>query len=425
MKLKRKNLMRYTKKTSNTSFEDSVLKKLNDIKGSRVLIAFSGGKDSLALLDLVCKNADALQFYVVACHVNHGVRAEADDDEQFCKQFANDNNIEFVSVNIKNELLDSKDSFEAIARKFRYKALQSVASDYKLDYILTAHTFDDQLESFIIDLFTGSSIYTMQGIASNYSNIYRAMLGVTTEQVENYINCNNLCPAYDKSNDDTKYVRNNVRKNVLPVLIDNGGEAFVNSVLRLQTESAKLQTYMFEKTNDVVIESSQDYILIDRAKFLSLHELEQEFLLGSIFSDKFRFTKKNVYEAIDVVKGKTSKRIDMPSSYKFESSYNSIRLFKKCLIQIFLVEKEIGIDNIVLHDAKVKFYKDKLLYKLIVRNRRSGDVFDGKKLKDLYINNKVELFDRDRAIIVEQNDKIIWAEYISKEGDISVERVVK
>ncbi len=415
--------MRYTKKTTNLSFNEIVYESLKQIKNSRVLVAFSGGKDSLALLHFIVRHKDELALDVHACHINHGVRDEADSDEAFCKQFSIENDVKFTSISIKDDIKSATgDSFEAVARKYRYNALQTVAHTQKIDYILTAHTYSDQLESFVIDMFTGASVYTMQGIALKNNNIFRAMLGVTTEQVEDYIAQHNLTPAYDKTNDDTKYVRNNIRKNVLPILAEHGGSAFENSVMRIQAESQRLQEYMLEKIAGVVDVNHSDYALIDRRIFLAMHALEQEFLLGNLFADKFRFTKQNIYEALALVNDSTSKRIDMPSGFCFENSYNSIRLFKKCLVEPIFVEKQTGIGRIEICDVKISFTNDKLLAKLNVRYRKTGDMFMGKKLKDLFINKKIDLFLRDRAIVVEQDDKIIWVEYISTDNDIIINR---
>lgn len=104
----------------------------------------------------------------------------------------------------------------------------------------------------------------------------------------------------------------------------------------------------------------------------------------------------------------------MPGGYVFEVSRRFIRLYKKTLIGLFSVEKDKGIDTIRLLRAEVKFYGKYTDMPMIVRNRRNGDRFHGKKLKDIFIDKKTDPFERDSAVIIQNlSGEIVWAEGIS------------
>ncbi len=312
----------------NLSFEDLLIPKLKLIENKKVLVAFSGGKDSLALLDFLnCYNKENL-YKLYACHINHNLRENAYNDEIFCKNFCQQNNITFKSVNIGNELHKNINyGIEDTARKYRYKALFQVAEEFNCDYILTAHTFDDQIESFFVDLYTGSSIFTLGGIAFENNKILRLILDVPTNSIYEYLNKRNLKQVEDESNIDIRFIRNNIRHNLLPSLYGINYD-FVPNLLRLQEESSRLNKYFEKKTEKAILHNDLNLVEIDKEFFYKFEDIEKEFLLSKLFSTRFRFTKQNVKEVLKILDNNTSSRIDLPNKYIFEVSFHKIRIFK-------------------------------------------------------------------------------------------------
>ncbi len=395
------------------SFEDILSAELYKIKGKKVLVAFSGGKDSLALLDFLNESKDNFSFALHACHINHGLRREASRDEEFCRGFCKARDIPFVSVSIGEKLKrDLSSGTEDAARRHRYAALKETALSLGCDYILTAHTSDDQIESFFTDIYTGASVFTLGGIREKNGMVLRIMLGAGTFHVEDYLARRGLVPVFDRSNNDTKFVRNKIRRKVLPALYEAGGD-FVPSVKRIQRDSARLNDYFYKTTFSAVLSDEQDIVEIDAAKFNGFDGIEKEYLLGRIFSGRFRFTKAALEEALKLLDRGGSRRADVGGGYCFEVSFSRIRLFKKFFLDAFLVEKEAGIDTINVSDFRIKFRGGFVPSFLTVRNRRPGDRLPGgKKLKDAFIDRKIDLFDRDRAIVAASGSDILWAEYL-------------
>lgn len=426
MKQKNKNLKKYTKKVINLSFKDILLPKLDLLINKSILVAFSGGKDSIALLDFLNCNKEIFSYSIVACHVNHGLRDNAIIDEEFCLNFCKENNINIEIVNISNDIKnDFSAGIEDTARRYRYKALQTIADKLDCDYILTAHTFDDQIESFFTDIYTGASIFTLGGIKYKSGKILRLMLDISTDKILEYLNERKIKNIEDESNNNIRFVRNKVRHNILPFLYDLGSE-FVPTILRLQQESIKINDYFYKTTKEAIIYENENIVEIDKDLFLSFDNIQKEYLLSKIFSQKFRFTKSVVYEALKLLDKKSSCRVDLPSKFCFEISFYTIRIFKKNLIKIFSIEKENGIDSIITSDFKFIF-KDKFINNsFTIRNRRDGDrLISGKKLKDVYSNKKIDLFIRDVSIVIAVGSKVLWSECLDINNEFVVfERII-
>ena len=342
MKLKKHSLKKYTKKMIHSLYNDILLHELKKYRDKKILVAFSGGKDSLMLLDFINKQRENLNIYAGACHINHGLRDTAQRDENFCRLYCQKNNIEFYSYNISAELKnDNSGGTESSARKYRYKYLLHVVKENNYDFLFTAHTYSDDIESFFVDLYTGASVFTLGGIMYENNNIIRPMLNITTAMVNDYIAQNNLEPVFDETNNDIKYVRNRIRHKLIPVLYDCGSE-FEKSVIKLQNESSRLNAYLYKKVNHVILKQD-DIVILKRYSFMKLEDIEKEYLLGKVFSLFFRVSKSLINEALSFLNNNNSKRLDLPNGYVLEQSYNSIKIFKKMLILDYIFQKQAGI----------------------------------------------------------------------------------
>ena len=398
-------------------YNDILLQELKKYRDKKILVAFSGGKDSLMLLDFINKQRESLNIYAGACHINHGLRHTAKRDEDFCRLYCLKNNIEFYTYNISEELKnDNIGGTESSARKYRYKYLLQTVKENNYDFLFTAHTYSDDIESFFVDLYTGASLFTLGGIMYENNQIIRPMLNITTEMVNDYIAENNLEPVFDETNNDIKYVRNRIRHKLIPVLYGCGNE-FEKSVIKLQKESNRLNEYLYKKVKHVILKQD-NIIILKRYSFMELEDMEKEYLLGKVFSLFFRVSKSILNEALSFLNNNDSKRLDLPNGYVIEQSYNSIKIFKKILVSDYFYNKPAGAALFKTDEFQIEFFNELKDKNLIIRNRNKGDKLGRKKLKDLFIDKQIELFERDRAVIVEENNVIIWAEYISKNNNI-------
>ncbi len=162
------------------SFEKKLSAKLSEFIGRRLLVAFSGGKDSISLLHFLKKNEGIRGgFSVAACHVNHMFRKTSYWDEKFCSDFCEKLSIPFISyrADVPRYCNVKKVSFEHGARTVRYRALKQAMKHFNADLLLTAHNKNDLVETFFIHSVQGASIFSLKGgITEQQDELFRPML---------------------------------------------------------------------------------------------------------------------------------------------------------------------------------------------------------------------------------------------------------
>ena len=396
---------------------DSIL-----FKGAKVAVAFSGGKDSLSLLDYLMRNREIRGIELFAIHINHNLRSESINDENFCIDYCDRNAIDLTvkSVNI-DKLMISKIGIEGAAREVRYTVFDEYLESINGDFIFTAHTLDDQLESFFIDVMTGTSIYTLGGIWDRKDKVVRPMLSISTDEVNEYLISNDLEPIFDSSNNDKRFIRNRVRHDIIS-LIKKDKSNIINSILNIQRESRELNSTKYSLLKNAILIKSNEYIELDREIFINFDYDDQVFLLGKIFSKLFRFGRNNIEEALKILSYSTSRRINLPESYVFESSYSKIYIYMSKLIELPILVKEVGITEVLYLDKCISFNDSFINSKFIISGRKSGDKIGSKKLKDILINKRIPLIDRDRLIVIREfiDNKIVFVEKILENKIIKV-----
>lgn len=395
------------------SFESLMKENDDKLLHRKVLVAFSGGKDSCALLHWLNKNKSRLSVSLGACHVNHMIRGEnANIDEAFCRKFCLDRAIEFYSEKRDVPALAKKDKqgLEHAARKMRYDALYSVAEKNGYELILTAHTKDDMAETFFIRVFQGASLYTLGGIMFENNKLLRPMLKITTEDICKYNEIENIETTFDETNDDTSYLRNWIRSTITAE-IKEYNPRFVDKIIQLMNQSAELNEQMKEAYSDLFVYEDDVYI-IDVKKFLDKGYNACSWVLRHILTDCFRVERRHIDSIIELASETKSSRINLPDGFVAEISYTFLRIYHSEKIAPVDIVKKAGVEKLKVRD-KTLVFEDKLIdTELTIRTRRDGDISCRKKLKDIFINKKIELFHRDRTLIAEKNGEIIWVENI-------------
>lgn len=189
--------------------------------GQRVLVAFSGGADSTALLHLFCTIREEWSLEVNAAHLNHALRGEhSDADEAHCRQVCASWHVPFFSrkVEVLQEAEGRRISVEMAAREVRYAFLQEVADAIAADVIALGHTRDDQVETVLLNLTRGTGSAGLSGMPIRKGKIIRPLLGVSRQQIRQYCAQHGLAFVEDISNLDPRYSRNRIRHHVLPQL---------------------------------------------------------------------------------------------------------------------------------------------------------------------------------------------------------------
>lgn len=189
--------------------------------GSKIVVACSGGADSLALVDALWLLREQQQYQLGICHVEHGLRgeealADADFVAEFCRQRQLD--CEIVHVEAKVLAESNKLSLEDAARKLRYAALFKSLDNRQADFLVTAHHRDDQAETLLLHLMRGSGSDGLSGMRVRQKCLVRPLLALSRQELEQYCRLRGLIYCNDSSNDDLYFTRNKVRHVLLPLL---------------------------------------------------------------------------------------------------------------------------------------------------------------------------------------------------------------
>lgn len=189
-----------------------------------VLIALSGGADSVALLHFACALGKKKQFKVCACHVNHNLRPTAKRDENLAVSLCKELGVPLIVKKVAVKTLAKKEklSLEHAARKLRYKALEEAAQKYKAKVIAFAHHADDNIETFFLNILRGTQLKGLGGIPAARPfgdiKIIRPFLCLSKQEILDYCAYHNLPFENDETNFDDIYTRNFIRLKLLPML---------------------------------------------------------------------------------------------------------------------------------------------------------------------------------------------------------------
>ena len=204
-------------------------------QGACLLLAVSGGADSMALADGVLQLVNEGYCSAHVLHIEHGLRGEeALADAELVRRFCEDKGLAFtcVHVDVNAYAQSNKLSTEEAARKLRYAALKEKAQELNADFILTAHHSDDQVETVFLKLLRGAGTEGLSGMQVRSGKILRPLLHLTREHLENYCALQNINYCYDSSNDDLHYTRNKIRRELLPYLEKNFNPAIKKAVVQ-------------------------------------------------------------------------------------------------------------------------------------------------------------------------------------------------
>lgn len=388
-----------------------------------ILIAFSGGFDSMCLLDIVSK----LRNNVIAIHLNHGWRgAESDREEENCRQFCAEQQIEFYSERLPSDVKKT----ETAARDARYTFFKKCAGKFNSNAVLTAHNANDNAETLIYRIAKGTGTKGLCGIAPQREIFYRPLLDVKREEIEKYCKENNLKPNCDSSNENTLYKRNLIRKEIIPQMekINPLAIDMINSL----SQNASIDNELISEYLKTLDRPYATENFINYTKALQTRLVYNLFENGGIEIDK-----NKILRAINFIhenKGaKSGKTLAVAQNLYIFVNCHQIELIKTCQKQDLELEipaeggYEIG--NKVFEIAKCtqkpdKFPADKDLTAyvdlsnysgLTLRTRREGDIIKPlgssgtQKLKKYLNEKKVPQYKKSELLFLASGKEILWA----------------
>ncbi len=246
--------------------------------GDRVLVGLSGGADSVALTELLLELKPRLGITLVLAHLNHGLRAEAEEDEAFCRSLSERLSLPFASgrADVAERARKSKRSIEDEGRNARYQFLEAQAVQFGAQRIAVGHTLDDQAETFLLRLLRGSGSRGLGAIHPvKDGGIVRPLIEVRRREIESYLEERGASFREDASNADPQFTRNRIRHQELPRLSSAYNPRLVETLGRSASLLRDEEEWMEAETRDAfdgVAAVSGDEIRLDR-KALSRHPL--------------------------------------------------------------------------------------------------------------------------------------------------------
>ena len=396
---------------------------LGDYRNATVTVALSGGADSMALLHLLNSIKNELEISVEAAHFNHLIRGEeAERDENFVKDFCRNNGIKlYVGQGDVPAFAKEKGvSLETAARQMRYDYLSRINKDF----VATAHTASDNLETVIFNLTRGTAIDGLCGIPPKRDIFIRPLIYASREQIEEYCNENDIPFVTDSTNLSDDYTRNKIRHNIVPILKEIN-TSVEKAIIRMSASLREDSIYIYKEADRILTTS------IDQNGFLILDDiLPLDIALKKRIIKKYvsDVTKQSNLEAVHIdsviyIMDKSGKT-DLPGGWTAVSSGGKLKVVKsdtaqrktEYIVEITetdnnFFEKNQNVNNLLLKNA---IDCDKIVGKYTVRTRCTGDSIRlknrgcTKTLTKLYNECNIPVDERDVIPVIADEKGVIW-----------------
>lgn len=408
-------------------------------KNDIIVVGCSGGPDSMALMDMLLKVRDAYSLKIICAHVNHNVRHESVMEEEYVRGYAKSNNVIFEGMTIEKY---GDDNFENEARNIRYHFFEEIILKYNAGYLMTAHHGDDLIETVLMRIVRGSNLSGYSGfrevVDMDFYKLVRPLIHFTKEELIEYDKINHVKYFIDASNSSSLYTRNRYRKEILPFLkkedknVHNKFLKFNNTLLEVNKFVCKERDRAIKKVVDngrVVISKylEEDSFIQKEILYYLMSEFYQDDLI--LINDKHIDL---VYNIINSRKSNVS--VNLPNEVEAVKSYDYFFLRKE-MEELTKYEIELGEAVSLPNGHSIKSIKksddnsnntcrlssNEVILPLIVRTRKMGDkiILKGcsgtKKIKDIFIDSKINIQERDIWPIVEDSlGRIVWIPGLKK-----------
>ena len=374
----------------------------------KILVAVSGGADSMSLLHFLYNHQKDLDIQLGIAHVNHKQRQESEHEEAYLRHWAEEHKVPFHYSTFSGKFSENA------ARTFRYEFFKRVMKDYDYSALVTAHHADDQAETIFMRLLRGSRLRHLTGISAirpfGTGQIIRPFLHLTKAQLPVTFHFE------DRSNTSLAYLRNRIRLSYLPTLSQENPKIKEHLCL-LAEEIGLMEQALGELTKDITI--------TDLSVFQQQSDAVQLFLLQN-YLDSFpdlQLSKGQFNQLISYLRKNGSGKIPLKNGYELVKTQTdflirkeaSISLSPPCLLEF---GKSVEFEdytltfsefNDVSNTDAISIWSDA---PIVIRHRKEGDKIDlgshHKKLRRLFIDNKILEKDRQKAIVGEQDGHIIF-----------------
>lgn len=416
-----------------------VIKYLNKLLNinDKVVVGISGGPDSMLLLKLL-SDSTINNSNIIVAHINHNVRKESDAEEKLVEDICHEYGVVFHSIKLPKK---KGNNFEKWAREKRYHFYEELISKYRSKYLMTAHHGDDLVETILMKIVRGSNIKGYSGFAKeeereNYI-LVRPLISKTKDEIIDYNDKHNIAYVIDESNTSLFYTRNRYRHNILRKFKEEDHNVHfkflefsenIRDISNFFERYAKLEEKKIFDKEEVIIDKFLNYDIVVQRQFI------YNLLFKFYGKDIVLINRNHIDNIIDVMNNKRPNiTLDLPDNKLVIKEYNRLYIkeakednkLKRQKIknkvkwngkEIVVVKSSQMTSNYVIYlnssDIKLPLY---------VRCRKEGDrmkiknMKHYKKVKDIFINEKIEMSKRDSwPIVVDSDDEIVWIPGLKK-----------
>ena len=416
----------------------NINKKYNLIESNDIIVVgFSGGPDSVFLVEMLKKLQHFFNFKIYLVHINHLLRGEdADSDENFSFEYAKKNNLEiFIKrIPVKEIAKEIGKTLEEVGREERYKFFSEIYEKVGATKIATAHNKDDQIETFLFRLIRGTSLQGLEGIKIKNNNVIRPISEIYKKDILEYLNKNEIQYKIDKTNFENEFTRNSIRLDLIPFIEERYNIKFKDKIFSLIKEIRENNQNNSLNLSDYT--DSENRIILEKTKFLS--NFDKKNLLSLFLNKKnIEVNRNKINEISSLIKNNGTKKIDLDKTYRIVKDYTYLYIEDKkenCVINNNVIQVKIpseqifdnfkitvsAVENLDIPKEKNQYLLDAIYNDIIeVRYRKEGDrIFLGekhsKKIKEIFIDQKIPKNIRDRLPIFLYNNTIFWIYNVKK-----------
>lgn len=412
------------------------LDELNLDNEKYIVVGVSAGPDSMALLHYLIKH---IKTKIICTHINHNVRKESKEEQEFLENYCLKNNVIFESMKI--DMYCGK-NFEAEAREKRYNFYFKILEKYQCKYLFLAHHGDDLIETVLMKISRGSNLEGYAGIKkiSLFKNKYyivRPLLNYTKQDILDYLKNNNIKYYIDRTNEDTNYTRNRYRKYILPFL-KNEDINIHKKFIKYSEILTETDNYIKKETKNLVnkIYKNKKFYITD---FNQLEDFMKKnilyYILNNLYDNKPNIvTERHINNIIKLINSNNNGSLNMPKGIIVSKEYNSILFneiekrknnnYKIKLNKNNIINKHIiKIINNTTDDGNniCRIDSNEIRLPLYIRNINNGDFIEvlglngKKKVTDIFKEKKIPVNERNNyPLLVDSNDKILWIPNLKK-----------
>lgn len=396
--------------------------------GDRIVVGFSGGPDSVFLVEMLLKLREKLDFNIVLVHINHLLRGEeAQRDEDFSIEYGRSRGLEVFARKIDITSLGKEKglSLEEAGREGRYSFYNEVLEKTNSNKIALAHNKDDQIETFLFRLTRGTGLSGLEGIASKRDRYIRPISEIYKSDIVEYLDSNSIAYCIDSTNLENEFTRNSIRLDLIPFIENRYNPKFKDKIFSL-IEEIRDNNLFIEKEIDSF--ANQSEIKIDEISSFP-KSIRGKILSNYLYKYGLEVNRKKISLIESILEKGGTQEISLDSEYILKKEYNILKVEKKNVLKDEIQEirfeipgrVEYGEYEIIAEFTERKeqnrncFYTNlKVGDTLMVRGRKDGDKITPtgmkgeKKLKDIFINEKIGKEKRDYIPLVVYNNDIVW-----------------